>query len=75
MTAENSHGHVATCSCGKRVWRTKRDAAAVARRMRQQGGDNVRPYRSCSGTGWHLGHPMRFPGPDRNDPRLRWIHP
>lgn len=51
------------CECGKLQWRDKRQARETLRRMIRNGarrntrsGATLEVYRSCDGTGWHVGH-------------------
>ena len=49
-------------TCGKRTYPTRRLAAAALRFLKRRGAADkdgkpvFRPYRSCCGMGWHIGH-------------------
>lgn len=74
-----NHG---TCGvCGKVNFMTKAAARDAIRRMskihgrRNEHGQPLRPYPSCDGTAFHVGHSYT-PGhrANLNDPQLRWIN-
>jgi hypothetical protein len=67
----------ATCTCGKRVYQTRKAAKAARRRLVLEGRDtgvreDVRLETYACGTGFHIGHRVAR-GPNLNDGRLRFV--
>lgn len=73
--------NIGTCGvCGKHLFITKRQAKEVIRRMLSNGiprsnelGSPLRPYLSCDGTAYHVGHSRSWQHLNLNDSRLRHI--
>lgn len=73
-----NHG---TCGvCGKVNFMTKAAARDAIRRMSKNYGRTdyrghpLRPYTSCDGTAFHVGHSYTPGRANLNDPQLRWIN-
>lgn len=71
-----NHG---TCGvCGKINFMSKKRAREAIRRMsmnygrRDHSGAPLRPYPSCDGSAFHVGHSKTL-GPNLNDRSLRWV--
>lgn len=72
-----NHG---TCGvCGKVNFMTKRKAREAVRRMskihgrKDAAGRPLRPYESCDGTAFHVGHSQSPGRANLNDRNLRWV--
>lgn len=72
--------NIGTCGvCGKLIFKDRKQARSVIRRMIVNGrgrvdeyGNPLRHYESCDGTAFHIGHSPGVRGPNLNDARLHW---